>query len=369
MNTKKIIITFSLALAALSITSCKEKKQEAEQKKGFCLSDTAQKMVSIDSVKLSNMEDEIQLSGEVSFDENKVNKVFPRGSGQVIECKVTLGDKVEAGQVLAVIKSAEVAGSYADMSTADADVAITKRQLENQESLYKNGIASEREVIEARQNYEKAKAARKKIETMLSINGGSKTNAGGSYYLTAPIAGYIVEKKINAGNFIRPDLADNLFTISDLKTVWVLANVFEADIPKVKKGFNVKVSTLAYPDKEFIGTIENVSEVLDPVNKALKVRIKMPNENMLLKPEMFTKVVVSNKEGKLGICIPTTSIIQQNGKEYVVVYNSNCDMKIAEISSVKTVGEKTFIKEGSLQQGQKIIVQNQLLIFQKLLNI
>ncbi|MEJ7684063.1 MAG: efflux RND transporter periplasmic adaptor subunit [Segetibacter sp.] len=97
------------------------------------------KMITIDSATMSNITNEISLSGEVSFDENKVIKIFPRSSGQVTECKVSFGDKVQKGQVLAVIRSADVAGSYSDLSTTEADISIAKRQMENAESLYKNG--------------------------------------------------------------------------------------------------------------------------------------------------------------------------------------------------------------------------------------
>jgi cobalt-zinc-cadmium efflux system membrane fusion protein len=359
---KKIVYTTIMLVALTATFSCKEKKEEVKGKKGFCLSDTAQKMMAFDSAKMCDVEDEIQLSGEVSFDENKVNKVFPRGSGQVIECKVTLGDKVEAGQVLAVVRSAEIAGSYADLTSAEADIAIAKRQLDNQESLYKNGIASERELTEAKQNYEKAKAAKHKIEVMLSINGGNKTNAGGTYYLTAPIGGYIVEKKVNAGNFLRGDMGDYLFTISDLKNVWIMANVFETDIPKVKEGYSVKVTTLAYPDKEFKGTIEKVSEVLDPTNKALKVRIRLDNPGMLLKPEMFTKVIVNNKQNSRSICIPKTAVVEESGKTYAILFKSNCDLKVVEINILKTVGDKTYIS-GGIAVGDKIVTKGALLIY------
>ena len=162
-------------------------------------------------------------------------------------------------------------------------------------------------------------------------------------------------------------MGDNLFTISDLKDVWVNANVFEADIPKVKEGYEVKVETLAYPDKIFKGTINKVSEVLDPSNKTLRVRIKLENEGLVLKPEMFAKVIVSNREAVKAICIPTSALISQNGKNFVVVYNSNKDMAIAEVSIIKTVADKTYINSG-VNPGQKLIVKNQLLIFQQLLN-
>ena len=363
----KILVCLCLS-AFVALTSCKEHKvEEKVEKKGFCLSDTAKNLIAIDSVKRCDIEDEIQLSGEVNFDDNKVNKVFPRGSGQVIECKVTLGDKVQAGQVLAVVRSAEIAGSYADITSADADVAITKRQLDNQESLYKSGIASERELTEAKQNYAKALAVKHKIEVTLSINGGNKTNAGGTYFLTAPTDGYIVEKKVNAGSFLRPDMGDYLFTISDLKDVWVLANVYEADIHNIKENYAATVTTLAYPDKIFNGKIDKVSDVLDPVSKAMKVRIKLDNTAALLKPQMFTRVLVSNKTGAQSLCIPSSSVIQQNGKDYVVVYKTDCDMQIKEVTIKKITGDKTYISD-ELSVGDKIIVHNELIIFQKLLN-
>jgi len=347
--------------------SCTEHKVVKEEKKQFCLSDTAKGMVEIDSARMGAMEDEIQLSGEVSFDENKVIKIYPRSSGHVVDCKVTLGDKVEAGQVLAVIRSADIAGNYSDLTSANADLAIAKRQLENTESLYKNGIASEKEVNEAKQNYEKSMAAKRKIESQLSINGGTNTNAGGSYNITSPISGYIVEKKVNAGNYLRSDMGDYLFTISDLKDVWVMANVFEADIPNVKEGFKVKVTTLAYPDKVFEGSIDKISEVLDPTNKVMKVRVRLNNDKMLLKPEMFTKVIVTNRENKQAISIPSKALIQQNGKDFVVVYHNDCKMEIVEVETIKTTGETTYIESG-IKPGDKLIVKNQLIVFQKLLD-
>lgn len=342
--------------------ACKRKEAAAEAPTKFCISDTMAKMITIDSASLSNITNEISLSGEVSFDENKVIKIFPRSSGQVIESRVSLGDKVQKGQVLAVIRSADVAGSYSDLSTTAADISIAKRQMENAEGLYKNGIASEREYTEAKQNYEKALAARAKIQSMMNINGGSRTNASGTYVLTSPISGFIVEKKVNAGSFIRQDMGDNLFTISDLKDVWVMANVFEADIPKVKEGYPVKVTTLAYPDKVFNGKVDRVSEVLDPENKALKVRVKLENAEMLLKPEMFTRVIVTNEESNKATSIPTSAVVEESGKTYVIIYNGNCDLKVQEIDVLKESGDKTFVNSG-VAAGQKLIGKNALLLY------
>jgi cobalt-zinc-cadmium efflux system membrane fusion protein len=358
---------FIVAAGLLFITSCKEKKEDPAVSDKFVLSDTMAKMIALDTAGICYINDTLTLSGEVSFNENNVNKIFPRSSGQVIESKVSVGDKVRAGQVLAVIKSADIVGSYSDLVSSNADINIAKRQLDNTENLYKNGISSEKDYNEAKQNYQKALALRNRIQSQLNINGGTKSNANGTYVLTSPINGYIVEKKVNAGNFIRSDMGESLFTISDLKDVWINANVFEADIPKVKEGYEVEVNTLAYPNKVFRGTVNKVSEVLDPSNKTLRVRIKLNNDGLLLKPEMFAKIIVSNKESQKAVCIPTSALISQNGKSFVVVYNSNSDMAISEITIIKSIGDKTYLSSG-IVPGQQLIVKNQLLIFQQLLN-
>jgi cobalt-zinc-cadmium efflux system membrane fusion protein len=364
------IISFALCLAALFIfTSCNSNKIENKKEDaGFCLSDSMQKMIAIDSTKMVTSNEELQLSGEISFDENKVVKIFPRSSGQVLEAKLSLGDKVKVGETLAVIKSADIAGNYADITSANADVAIAKRQLENQEALFKNGIASEKEYTEAKQNYEKSKSVKTKLETALHINGGVNSNAGGSYSIAAPINGYIVEKKISEGNYIRPDMGDYLYTISDLHDVWVNANIYEIDIPKVKLGDHVEVKVLSYPDKVFNGTIEKLSEVLDPLNKTLRARIVLNNDQFLLKPEMFAKIFVKSKFSQQLLAIPSNALIELNGKNYVVTMKSKCDFKIVEVEVNKIVGNNTYLKSG-LNPGEKLIVKNQLLIFQQLLNL
>ena len=360
-------ITIVAISGMIALSSCEHKEPVAETNKKFAISDTMWNMIHLDTVTNCNVTGELSLSGVVGFNENNVVKVFPRSSGQVLEAKVSLGDKVSKGQQLAVIKSADVAGNYNDLTSANADLSIAKRQMDNAESLYKNGISSEKEYNEAKQNYEKALASKNKIQSLISINGGGKTSEGGKYVITSPIDGYIVEKKIAQGGFIRQDMGDNLFTISDLKNVWVNASVFEADIAKIKEGFAVKVMPLSYPDKVFAGKIDKVSQVLDPQSKAMKVRIDIDNKEMLLKPDMFTKVIVSNKEGGEAICIPTSAIISQDGKNYVVVFNTRESMDVAEIDISKTVGDRTFIK-GGVKAGQVLITKNQLFIFNQLLN-
>ena len=358
--------TIAIALLFMvAASSCEHKEPAAQKSTKFVLSDTMRHMIVLDTVKNCNVTNELALSGVVAFNENNVVKIFPRSSGQVVESKVSLGDHVSQGQVLAIIRSADVAGNYSDLAGANADVAIAKRQMDNTESLYKNGISSEKEYIEAKQGYEKALAARNKVQSLININGGGKTNAEGQYTLTAPIDGYIVEKKVAAGAFIRPDMGDNLFTISDLKNVWIYANVYEADIAKIHEGYEAKILPISYPDKTFTGKIDKVSQVLDPQSKAMKVRINLENKDMLLKPDMFTRVIVENMEGDTALCVSSKAVIPQEGKNYMVVYRNDSDLKIVQVDLLKSVGDHTYLK-GGLELGDVVVTKNQILLFNQL---
>ncbi len=359
---------FSIFAAAIAILILSCNNQPAVKnaiKEEPLISNTTMQLLSIDTVKLRNIDDEVKLSGEVSFDENKVVNVYPFSSGQVLGVNVSVGDYVKIGQTLATIKSADIAGNYADLTISEKDLAIAKREMGNAEELYKNGISSEKEYLEAKEAYSKAVANTGKMRTQIQINGGGRTTANGTYVVTAPRSGYIVQKLINAGNFIRNDNNSNMFTIGDIRDVWIWANVYETDIAKVKEGYSATVTTLAYPDSVFMGRIDKISQALDPVTKVMKIKIVLPNPNGTLKPEMFANIAISNKETKQMLAVPSSAIINDNQHSFVVVYRSKMDAVIRQVSILKTANNITYISSG-LGLGEKVITNNQILIYKKL---
>lgn len=356
----------ALILSLAFMISCKQKKEvqpEASQK--ICITDSMAQLIKIDSATVANIDDELKLSGEINFSDNRVVKVYPFSSGKVIKVKVSLGDMVKQGQTLALIKSAEVVGNYSDISSSTSDVAIAKTQMENSESLFKNGIATKREYLEAKQNYQKALNGEAKLKAQISINGGGKTSASGEYIVTAPKSGYVLEKKVNEGAFIRGDNTDNMFSIGDIGEVWVVANVYESDIAKVKEGQTVDVTTITYPGKIFKGVIDKVNQVLEADSKVMKIRVRLQNEKGLLKPEMFAAVVVKNKNGQQAVVIPNTAFVSDYGKDYVVIYHDKCNLEVRAVTIIKTIEDKTYISSG-IKAGEKVISKNELLLYKAL---
>ncbi len=365
MNNTLILSAATALLVALA--SCHSKTEAADPKDDrVCVSDSLARMISIDSAFISQVNDQVKLSGEVSFNDNKVVRIFPFSGGQVQKVMVSLGDRVRRGQTLAVIKSADVAGNYSDLSVANTDIAIAKKQMDNQESLFKNGITSEREYTEAKENYNKAVSNAEKIKTQIAINGGGQTDANGMYVIKSPIDGYVVEKNAEAGGFIRGDNSQNLFTIGDIKQVWIWANVYEADVSRVRTGYEADVTTLAYPGRVFKGKIDEQNEILDPQSKVMKIRIALQNDSLLLKPEMFASVIIRSEEKTSTVTIPATAVVNDNGKTFVVVYHDRCDLELRSIEVSKTFKQFAYIKSG-LQAGEKVISHNQILLYRALL--
>jgi cobalt-zinc-cadmium efflux system membrane fusion protein len=349
-----------IVTAALIAEGCKEPgKTLNDDNSKFSISDTIMNMISLDTAKTSKVRNELSLTGKVSFNEEEVVKVYPLVSGLASEVTVSLGDYVKKGQRLAVIKSAEAAGIRNDLLNAQSNLEIAKKALAAAEDMYKSGISSEKEFLTAQSDYKKAESELTRVNDVVKINGDNSTT---DYVITAPVAGYIVERFINPHMQIRPDNGNVLFTISDLNHVWVLANVYETDIAKIHAGDEVKVKTIAYPDRNFKGKIDKISTVLDPDNKTMKIRINLNNSNALLKPEMFASVQVTYDCGSAMVEVSSNALIFDKNKNFVVLFKAKNDVQTREVSVFSIVGEKTYLSAG-LNPGDKIISKCQLLVY------
>jgi membrane fusion protein, heavy metal efflux system len=357
----RILITVVL-LFAFFMQSCKSTAVKTDEKQKFVLPDSLARTIGIDSVTNSKVLNTVTLTGKVAFNDDNVLKIYPLISGNVQDIKVMLGDYVNKGQTLAIIKSSEMAGYNSDLITAETNVKVTKKNLDAVDDMFKSGLAAAKDLLAAQAAYDQAKAALDRAEKIIQINGG---NRNGEFFVKAPISGFIVEKFINNNMTIRPDNTSNLFTISDLKNVWVIANVYESSISSIKTGDSVSITTLSYPGKVFRGKVDKIMNVLDPTNKVMKVRIVLPNNNYELKPEMFASVMVSSTDNSSMLSIPSKALIFDHSQYYVLVFKSASDISIRPVQVTSNVGDKAYISEG-LVEGEKVITTQTILIYQEL---
>jgi len=352
-----------LVFSALSwvLVSCHDKAETADPPQ-CAVSDSLLRTLKIDNVIECPLVKALTLTGKVSYNEESVAKVFPLVSGNINDINVQLGDYVHQGQTLGVINSMEMAGYANDLAAAKANEASAKRALDASEEMIKSGLISERDFVAARSLYEQAEAQVTKTQRVLRINGG---NTQSEFLVKAPVSGFVIDKQATNNMSIRVDNANPLFIISDLKNVWIWANVYESNIADVHLGDEVVVTTLAYPDKKFTGRIDKVLNVLDPTNKVMKIRVVLPNPGYLLKPEMFASITVANKTNEQSLCVPSTSLVFDNSQYYVLTYGNQNEIKITPVQVTSKYGDKTFVT-GDLHQGDRVVSSNTVLNYQAL---
>lgn len=356
------VYALAIAMAGLVFQGCHRAESAEDQKdERFQVTDSLLNSLLIDTVKEASALSEINLTGSIAADENKMVNIYPMVSGVAHDVNVQLGDVVSKGQTLAVLRSAEMAGYTKDYVSAEADLRSAKRNFESTSDLYKSGLASQKDFEDAQSDYQKALAESKRAETVVSID---KSNGNG-YLVKAPISGFVIEKNLTDNMQVRADNSTNLFTIADLSDVYVLINVYESDISNIQTGDPVKITTLSYPDKVFTGKIDKIYDVLDPDDKVIKARVKIANPGNLLKPEMFASVTIKAKSGENLPVINTRALIFDNDKYYVVVVDGKAKVHTQQIDIAKQVEDRAYIRSG-LKPGQRIVASRQLYLFESL---
>ena len=305
----------------------------------------------------------IEFFGKISANKNKLIEVYPVVGGNVEKVNVELGDYVQKGQVLAVIRSTEVAGYEKDYQDAKNEVIVAQNNLKVTQEMFEGKLSTEREVIESKSNLEKAKSQLNRLEQNYKIY---NLKPGSIYQVVSPISGYIIQKNINQDMQLRSDRTDNIFDVADTKDVWAIANVNEGDINQVKLGMQASVSTLSNSDKKFYGKVDKIFKIIDPETNAMNVRIVLDNNASLLVPESKATINVYYNEDKKMLSVPSTGVIFDNNKNYVVVYKDRKHVEIREVQVFREVAGQTYISSG-LKEGEQVITHNQLLFYQSLL--
>ncbi len=350
-------------LIILAVAACGKKSEVINEplttKDEITFTDQQVKNMKLETIEQKPATDEISAVGVISFDENNVVRVFPIVSGSVSSVNVSLGDYVKKGDLLATILSTDISTYQRDLNIAKADYDIAEANLNRALELYKAGMLSAKEYAETQKDFSNALSEFTEKKQILELYGGSSETLDAMFRVVAPRSGYIVERNINEGTQIRTDNSTNIFTISDLQTVWVWANVHESDMAKVKEGDLVTVNTIAYPDKTYVGSIKKISTMLDPASRVIRMRTELNNENGLLKPEMFATVVItSNTSGKL-LAITQSALVLENNNYYVMKEIAKNTFQKVMITTGRKFRYFVEVTNG-LEVGDRVIVEGSL---------
>jgi membrane fusion protein, heavy metal efflux system len=303
----------------------------------------------------------LSLPAVVESDPARTAPVLAPLSGRVVRLGAQLGDRVERGQVLAVIDSPDYAQAYSDYEKAAAAFSLTQKTLVRQQQQLEIGAVATKDLDQARSDNAQAQAEYGRAKARLTVLGMDAAGTRTSHFLTvrAPMSGSVTTLAIQPGNMIN-DPTQTIMTVADLSTIWVTAMVPEKDISNVGKNDDADVRLDAYPDRRLHGKVLFVSDVVEPDTRRNKVRIAFANPDYLLKPNMFATVIVSGGTNK-RVVVPASALLMNNDRTSVFVATAPWTFERRTVDPLLEEGPNVAIRSG-LKPGESVVVRGGILL-------
>ncbi len=275
---------------------------------------------------------ELQTTGQVDFDENRLAHVGPRTEGRIAEVRADLGAKLKAGDIVAVLDSVELGRARATYLSARAVRGVADATLAREEALAAEKISSVAEVLAARAGQQQAQVQEFAAAETLRVLGLSPKEIGGLEFgsetpgrlpLRAPFDGTLVERHLQRGEFVTP--TDTLFTVADLSSLWVWVDIYERDLAQVHLGDGATVEAAGWPGRAWSGTVTYLRDTVDPDTRTVRARIEVANPDGALRPQMFVTVRLTDPHHEDAdaatevLAVPTSALQRREGGTVVYV--------------------------------------------------
>ncbi|MDE3170703.1 MAG: efflux RND transporter periplasmic adaptor subunit [Acidobacteriota bacterium] len=272
--------------------------------------------VKVVTVESSAFTRQLRLTGAVSYNAFKTTPVIAQIGGPVARVLAVPGQHVTAGEAMLEIASPEYSQLLDTYLKARDTFRVASINYARAQDLYQHNAIAQRDLLQAESDRDQAQADLNAAEQSLKIlgvkdpEGLAKAPSSAEIPVLAPISGEVVERLVSPGQVVQAGQTQ-AFTISDMRTVWVLANVYQADLAYVHAGDNVVVETDAYPDR-FHGTISYISAALDPNTRTLQARIVVDNPGEKLKKDMYCTALITAGTIRNAIAAPDAAILRDD---------------------------------------------------------
>lgn len=366
---------------ALLLGGCKAKKAENESD---AQSETANKSALVEMsvsaqqhigmvvarARVIQLNEFLRTTGTVQPIDSRVGLVGPLARGRIVEIRAKVGDRVQAGQTLAVFDNIEAGelltqeqSARADLDRLKAQLIPATRQMERSRRLADIGAGSEKDLELSRAekegidaNIRSQQALIDGIQQRLYRFGIAADNPRPTFLtpLKAPFSGVVIKAQASPGDPI--EAGKDVFTVADLLRVWVQAEVYEKDLGRIRVGQIAYVTVDTYPNHPFEGKVTYISDVLDPQTRTARVRCEVANPELQLKTDMFANVELPTKLTKQALTVPSSALQQVEGKNVIFVRRSDTQFEKREVEKGITVKDETEIVSG-LKPGEPVVAQ------------
>ncbi|MDO4948781.1 MAG: efflux RND transporter periplasmic adaptor subunit [Bacteroidales bacterium] len=278
--------------------------------------------IQTDTVRRHNFLTEFRTVGTVRAITGKLAEIAPPFDGRVVGSSVRLGQKIESGHSVFRLHSQSFHDATKNCLQARQNYELAVQDYNRKTKLYDTGIASQRDVEEAKTEMLNAEAESHQADAAMQLfNVDTQTlTVGQALDVRSPIAGEVVKCDITIGKYVRADEA-SLVTVADLSSVWVVALVKERYLGGIKPGNHVRIYTESQPDSTITGNIHYIGEIMDEENRSVEVLIECDNKQRNLKPGMFASVHFES-DANNAIVIPANALLQNGDETSVFVQKS-----------------------------------------------
>lgn len=300
--------------------------------------------------------DQMVANGVVAADVSRTYPVTALSSGRVVDIKARLGDDVQKGQLLLTMTSPDMSQAISDYQKFEAAEALARTQLDRDQLLFSHGVYAKKDLDVAQDTYDRAKIDTRTALERIRLLGGDLQHLSPVIEIHAPVAGTIIEQNVTSAAGVKSlDNSPSLFTIADLSSVWVLCDVFENDLARVRVGDRAEIELNAYPNRRLAGRIANISKLLDPNTRAAKVRIELTNQAGILRPNMFATVHFVSQGTETRTVIPSAAILRLQDRDWVFVRLNDKQFRRTEVQAGPVNSDNTQQVLGGLRAGDQVV--------------
>ena len=329
----------------------------------------ANMQLQIEDAKAGPLVRAVSATGSVGYDQLHLARIRPMARGRIEALDVTAGDRVVAGQRLAVLDNfdlsaahSKVLGAEAALNQAKAQLAAASAAYDRATNLIRSDLVTQAELVARRatavtmeadlrtkeaqlRQYQEEEARLLPVRPAAAGADTSNDQPGDSRgALFAPFAGVVDSVSVATGEIVDP--ATPIFTVSDLSTVWVQADVAERDLGAVKVGDAVEVKVSAFPDRVFAGRVTYIPDQIESATGMAKVRCEVPNPDGALRVNMFATVTILSPQGGDAVLAPSSSLQEVNGQSVVFIPTGDRQFAWRAVHTGLVANGKTQITSG-----------------------
>ncbi|MFW6159938.1 MAG: efflux RND transporter periplasmic adaptor subunit [Acidobacteriota bacterium] len=315
------------------------------------------------------------LSGILSLNLNQTSYISPFVTGKVASLATDLGRKVVKGQVLLTLNSPEYAQAQADFLQARARLNLSRQEFERAQRLFEKQAIEEKEYLRRKAEHEKLATEYGTLESILHSygldhsqiekliqncenlkEGEALCQITDPYIpLYSPLSGTVIFRQVVLGEHVNPE--QTLLTVSDLSRLWVILDAYEKDLPYIQEKAEIIIRAALYPDKDFLGKIDTIGDMIDQKLRTVKIRADVDNSLGLLKPNMYIQAVIKDEDpNRLIITLPEEAVQSLNGEKIVFVEEASGEFSVCHVEVGEQVENERIIITG-LGEGEKVVVE------------